>query len=144
MGYFESTITGVFDDATKEAVEAFQEANGLEATGIADPETIARMYADDVISLKPLPTPTPAPKIYSKEECYQAAVNKIMWYKYNDPSSVRYTLNWSDHRDGCYVFMFDFSQRMSSGKMEYCKWMLTVDEKTGKVIKNDQSGFSYR
>lgn len=52
MGYFNGACTGVFGDLTKDAVKAFQTANGLEATGEADAQTCARLYADDAVALR--------------------------------------------------------------------------------------------
>lgn len=39
FGYYNGEETGEFDEATTEAVKAFQTANGLEATGVVDDET---------------------------------------------------------------------------------------------------------
>lgn len=39
LGYYNGEETGDFDDATTEAVKAFQTANGLEETGVVDDET---------------------------------------------------------------------------------------------------------
>ena len=43
LGYDVGEVDGQFGDLTKSAVEAFQQANGLEITGIIDDATIAKM-----------------------------------------------------------------------------------------------------
>ncbi len=40
LGYYKGKISGEFLDATEEAVRAYQEANGEEATGVADVDTM--------------------------------------------------------------------------------------------------------
>ncbi len=40
LGYYKGKISGEFLDATEEAVQAYQEANGEEATGVADVDTL--------------------------------------------------------------------------------------------------------
>lgn len=40
LGYYKGKISGEFLDATEEAVRAYQEANGEEATGVADVDTL--------------------------------------------------------------------------------------------------------
>ena len=42
-GYLES-ITGVYDEATEEAVRAFQKKNGLTADGVAGEKTLAVLF----------------------------------------------------------------------------------------------------
>ena len=39
LGYYKGDVDGEYQDTTEEAVRVFQEANGEEATGIADPDT---------------------------------------------------------------------------------------------------------
>lgn len=43
LGLYEGEITAVIDEVTKEAIKAFQEKEGLEITGEADNNTIARL-----------------------------------------------------------------------------------------------------
>lgn len=43
LGLYNGEITSVIDEATKEAIKAFQEKEGLEITGEADNNTIARL-----------------------------------------------------------------------------------------------------
>ena len=63
MGYLASQPDGAFGKLTKQAVEAFQKRNGLEADGIAGPQTIAKLYAADRVphQSKVTPVPTKAP-----------------------------------------------------------------------------------
>lgn len=61
LGYYLGEIDGVFGLATRTAVYGFQRAHKLEKIdGKVGPETIARMFAEDVI-VKPTPTPSPTP-----------------------------------------------------------------------------------
>ena len=56
-GYYNDRVSGNYLKNTRAAVAAFQEANGLEATGVADVKTQALLYSGAI----PLPTPTPVP-----------------------------------------------------------------------------------
>lgn len=47
LGYLTVEYGGVYGDVTKEAVTAFQQANGLEANGEASVETLEKLYAED-------------------------------------------------------------------------------------------------
>ena len=47
LGYLLDDRDGAYGNKTQSAVKLFQEAVGLEATGIADSETQARLFADD-------------------------------------------------------------------------------------------------
>jgi len=47
LGYLTGKADGIYGNGTKNAVSAFQLNNGLEATGIADRETQAVMFAED-------------------------------------------------------------------------------------------------
>ncbi len=48
LGYFKNSCTGYYGDATVKAVKAFQSRNGLTADGICGPDTIKKMYANNV------------------------------------------------------------------------------------------------
>ena len=61
LGYYLGDIDGVFGLGTRTAVYGFQRTHKLEKVdGKVGPETIARMFADDVI-VRPTPTPSPTP-----------------------------------------------------------------------------------
>lgn len=44
LGYYEGKITGTYDEASQDALIAFQTANGFEADGVANPETLAALF----------------------------------------------------------------------------------------------------
>ena len=46
LGYLDDAADGTYGENTQVAVREFQKANGLEATGIADPETQQKVYSD--------------------------------------------------------------------------------------------------
>lgn len=46
LGYLDDAPDGSYTEATQSAVRSFQANNGLQATGIADPETQAKLYGD--------------------------------------------------------------------------------------------------
>ncbi len=71
LGFLLDDRDGAFGSKTQTAVKAFQQAAGLEVTGIADNETLKRLYADDAPmteyaqatptpNITPEPTPEPA------------------------------------------------------------------------------------
>ena len=48
LGYLSSSeVTGYFDDATEEAVKAFQKRNGLSSDGAVGSKTLSKLYDDD-------------------------------------------------------------------------------------------------
>lgn len=47
LGYYTGKLDGYFGKETQVAVRAFQNAAGLEDTGVADPETLKALYSDD-------------------------------------------------------------------------------------------------
>ncbi len=49
LGYMFLPCTGEFGEGTQQAVEDFQYLNGMVCTGIADPETQARIYSDSAV-----------------------------------------------------------------------------------------------
>ena len=61
LGYFTQNATGKFRSITQKAVKAFQENNGLEATGIADVETQRVLYSGSALAKGAQPTATPGP-----------------------------------------------------------------------------------
>lgn len=58
LGYYTGRCTGTYLDGTAAAVRAFQQANGLRASGVASVETLRLLYASE---LAPVTTPTPVP-----------------------------------------------------------------------------------
>ena len=64
LGYYTGKISGNYLDASQTAVSAFQERNGLTATGKADVDTQTLLYSGQAIGKNDrvtLVTPTPAP-----------------------------------------------------------------------------------
>lgn len=56
MGYFRGECTGSYGDMTRQAVEQFQNANELEATGAADFATCSALYSDKAVAIRELST----------------------------------------------------------------------------------------
>ena len=54
LGYYTGKIDGDYGNGTKNAVQLFQQVNGLDADGIAGQKTLAALYSD---SAKPKPAP---------------------------------------------------------------------------------------
>ena len=63
LGYFSATATGNYYAQTADAVRAFQAAAGLNATGTATAETLARLYASNAPANFTAATATPAPTV---------------------------------------------------------------------------------
>lgn len=64
LGFLLDDRDGAFGNKTQTAVKLFQQAAGLEATGIADNETLTRLYADDAPQTEyAQATATPAPAV---------------------------------------------------------------------------------
>ena len=55
LGYYPGGISGVYDDATKNAVKEFQYENGLSVTGAVDEQTMAQIYAKADAALGEMP-----------------------------------------------------------------------------------------
>lgn len=49
LGYMFMNPTGLYGDGTKQAVIDFQLENGMETTGTADPETLAKIFSKDAV-----------------------------------------------------------------------------------------------
>ena len=47
LGYLFVNATGTFAEGTEQSVKDFQLLNGMTVTGIADPETLQKIYSDD-------------------------------------------------------------------------------------------------
>ena len=50
LGYLTVEYSGIYGDIPEDAVAAFQQANGLEATGEAGVETLEKLYAADAVA----------------------------------------------------------------------------------------------
>lgn len=61
LGWFTDVRDGDFGALTQTAVKQFQQACGLSVTGIADPETLEAIYADDAPRTGAKVTPAPTP-----------------------------------------------------------------------------------
>lgn len=63
LGYYTGNITGVYNDATTEAVKAFQKKSSLEEDGVLGPITRTVLYGVNAIYAVPtaIPVSTPAP-----------------------------------------------------------------------------------
>ena len=63
LGYYTGNITGVYNDATTEAVKAFQKKSSLEQDGVLGPITRTVLYGVNAIYAVPtaIPVSTPAP-----------------------------------------------------------------------------------
>ena len=59
LDYLDANATGKYRAATQEAVSAFQEAMGVEATGEADLDTQKLLFGDTALAKGATPTPTP-------------------------------------------------------------------------------------
>ena len=68
LGYLNDDRDGVYGSKTQTAVKLFQETVGLNATGIADSDTQAALYADDAPYAPGAATPSPAPTIQPTPE----------------------------------------------------------------------------
>lgn len=47
LGYMFVTPNGVFGDGTEQSVKDFQYLNGMQATGVADPQTLQKLFSSD-------------------------------------------------------------------------------------------------
>ena len=64
LGYYKGKISGNFLEATRSAVERFQEKNGLEKNGVADPDMQSLMFSGRAVSKSEVnATPTPEPDL---------------------------------------------------------------------------------
>lgn len=54
LGYYDAELTTYFGEFTGEKLKLFQEAAGLEVTGIADKTTLDALYADDAPEYEPV------------------------------------------------------------------------------------------
>ena len=59
LGYYKGTVDGKFTAASVTALKAFQEANGLEADGVAGKGTYAVLFSNNALKKGATPTPVP-------------------------------------------------------------------------------------
>ena len=65
LGYYAGAVTGQYLTGTQKAVKAYQKANGIYPSGIADEKTLLSIYAQVLATPSPAPsaTPTAAPTV---------------------------------------------------------------------------------
>lgn len=68
LGYLNDDRDGVYGGKTQTAVKLFQETMGMNATGIADSDTQAALYAEDAPYAPGAATPSPAPTVQPTPE----------------------------------------------------------------------------
>ncbi|MBE0601791.1 MAG: peptidoglycan-binding protein, partial [Firmicutes bacterium] len=51
LKFYDGQITGVYDEATENAVRDFQDVNGLTVDGVAGPATLGRLYSSNAKAL---------------------------------------------------------------------------------------------
>ncbi len=61
LSYYTGTCSGTYLDGTAKAVAAFQADHGLSSTGRADLKTLNALYAQELATIPPAPSATPAP-----------------------------------------------------------------------------------
>lgn len=61
LGYYKGKISGNYLEGTRAGIRSFQEKNGLEATGVADPDTQEALFGPDAISKNDVPDATATP-----------------------------------------------------------------------------------
>lgn len=75
LNYLNGSADGVFGAATEKAVKEFQKNNGLEATGIADPMTQAKLFSD----VSTLATPSPEDITYGNSDVKVVQKQLLIW-----------------------------------------------------------------
>ncbi len=121
LAYLKKSTSNVYDKETKDAVVAFQKANGLKADGIAGVETLNKVY-DPKTLLKgqtPPPVLTPTDRPVQGEPTYPyetVADASVMLRKYASLSSSRITTI----QKGDVVTVLE--QKEDFLKVEYKKW----------------------
>ncbi len=61
LGWFTDVRDGDFGSQTQTSIKMFQQASGMTVTGIADPETLEAIYAEDALRTGTRITPAPTP-----------------------------------------------------------------------------------
>ena len=75
LGFLKDSADGVYGENTETAIEQFQKLNGLERTGVADPETQRRLFSD----MSTLTTPSPDNAIAFGSENVRVQTMLIQW-----------------------------------------------------------------
>ena len=107
LGYVQpAQVNGYMDQATRDAVSQFQQANGLPANGMIDPKTaeiLNNSYASAPAQLAPAPAPKIAPtpaKIYSSNSmAIQQILYKLGYFRatpngYMDEKTIEAIINF--------------------------------------------------
>ena len=74
LGYLAEDPTGVFDEATEQALISFQRRNGLLATGMADERTMSALFSDDAVPAPSLHQGRTEERPGEAEECMEEDV----------------------------------------------------------------------
>ena len=75
LGFLNDAADGVYGENTQTAVAQFQKLNGLEKTGVADPETQRMMFSD----LSALTTPSPEDPVVYGGEAVRVQTKLVEW-----------------------------------------------------------------
>ena len=68
LGYYTGTVTGGYYNGTAAAVKAFQKDNGLKADGVADTNTLEKVYESVLSANTPTPESTETPAMTATPE----------------------------------------------------------------------------
>ena len=75
LGFLNDAADGVYGENTETAVAQFQKLNGLERTGVADPETQRLLFSD----LSTLTTPSPEDPVVYGSEAIRVQTKMVEW-----------------------------------------------------------------
>ena len=84
LKYYKSTVDGKMGKSTVKALKDFQEANGLEADGVAGKATYAILFSDSALAKGVTPTPVPAMIVTPAPEQTAAAAASWPTLRKND------------------------------------------------------------
>lgn len=91
LGFFDGPISGNYMNQTQASIKAFQEHNGMHATGVTDEETWNLLFNDENVlstsaTARPTPEPTPVPYAITVD------VNNQITYVYGLDENGEYTV----------------------------------------------------